>query len=215
MICSTLSGKVAVKHPKLGVLVRDDGSIFTKAKSNKYKTEYHWTYGFSSPNGYLRVSINGKAHYVHRLVAEAFLPNPEYKPTVDHWNRIRTDNRVSNLHWATYKEQAENSSQYEKGFNGIFNRDDHSAYNRAKYHADPEHYREINRRAVKKWKQKHADEVRKRQREYDKKRRQEHPAELREYQRKWRQEHADAVRAKDRERARQRRAAKKQQKAAQ
>lgn len=50
---------------------------------------------------------------VHQLVAEAFIPNPENKPVVDHKNNNTHDNKVDNLQWATHKENADYS--WERG----------------------------------------------------------------------------------------------------
>lgn len=70
-------------------------------------------------DGYSQSSINidGKKTTLkmHRLVAQAFIPNPENKPQVNHINSLRKDNRVSNLEWVTVKENVIHS--YKSGFN--------------------------------------------------------------------------------------------------
>ena len=59
----------------------------------------------TKPEGYKQLNIT---FGIHRLVAQAFLPNPENKPTVDHIKQVdpnQCDNSVSNLRWATWDEQ--------------------------------------------------------------------------------------------------------------
>lgn len=67
--------------------------------------------GFIDDLGYHQVVLTSKKVHkkIHRLVALAFIPNPENKPCVNHKNRIRTDNRVTNLEWCTYKENTTHS----------------------------------------------------------------------------------------------------------
>lgn len=64
---------------------RKDGYVMVKLHDNKTKTK--------------------QCFQVHRLVATMFIPNPENKPTVNHINHIKNDNRVENLEWATHSEQ--------------------------------------------------------------------------------------------------------------
>lgn len=109
---------MAIKNPITGVLVREDGMILQHKRG--CKDIRGWTKGWKDAHGYYRVSINYKRIQVHRLVAETFIPNPENKPTVDHINRIKDDNRVQNLRWATFKEQIENSAV-------VLNRNDYGA----------------------------------------------------------------------------------------
>lgn len=59
-------------------------------------------------NGYLTACIDGKRKYVHRLVLESFIPNPQNKPCIDHINTEKKDCRLENLRWVTYSENSKN-----------------------------------------------------------------------------------------------------------
>ena len=91
----------------------------TKQISKSYILKFEKGKGYN----YVHLFKNGirKRIAVHRLVAEAFIPNPENKPEVDHINTIRDDNRVENLRWVTPKENMnnpltkENMSESQKG----------------------------------------------------------------------------------------------------
>lgn len=67
-------------------------------------------------NGYYWVGIVGslgrKKLKTSRLVALAFIPNPENLPTVDHIDRDKSNNKVENLRWASYKEQHDNRREF-------------------------------------------------------------------------------------------------------
>ena len=65
--------------------------------------------------GYKQVSLwkNNKntLYYVHRLVAEAFIPNPDSKPEVNHIDGNRCNNLVENLEWVTSSENSYHASE--------------------------------------------------------------------------------------------------------
>lgn len=79
-----------------GDILGPDGWLPTGSKAKKYRGVY----------------INRHPYYVHRLVAEAFIPNPENKPQVGHWDGDGENNRVDNLHWVTQSENEDDKRRH-------------------------------------------------------------------------------------------------------
>jgi len=79
----------------------------------------------SGGRGYPTVTLtkNGsqRPYYVHRLVAEAFIPNPDNLPEIDHIDAVITNNDISNLRWVTHEENVKHIREMGHWYNGSEN----------------------------------------------------------------------------------------------
>ena len=91
-------------------LIYDDGRVWSRTHEKFKITQL-------SIHGYERVSLyknikKQKNCFIHRLVALHYIPNPNNYPTVDHIDRNKLNNHISNLRWASRSMQNENKNAY-------------------------------------------------------------------------------------------------------
>lgn len=131
------------QDPVTGLWCREDGAILMPPSKGRFKS-FRWAFGHKHADGYCRIGYKGGYYAVHRIVCRAFngLP-PKGKPEVDHINRVKDDNRPSNLHWVGRKENVDNTDSVDESIEkyGVRRCDDGTAYNRAYRESHREKYR--------------------------------------------------------------------------
>lgn len=117
-------------HPTLHILLRSDGLLCLPP--NRRRKTALWTYGTLHHSGYRQITIAKKTYLVHRLMAEAFIqyPIPDgYE--VDHLDRHKSNNALSNLRVCSKSENARNTAPHDR----VSSRNDPHTYE------DPQKYR--------------------------------------------------------------------------
>ena len=105
-------------HPSY--FISNFGRVFSK-KSNKVMKNR-----VVSKNGYQQITLDNSQLLVHRLVAQAFIPNPNNLPCVNHKDENPGNNEFRNLEWCTYKYNSNygtNPSRHSKKMLDRYNND--------------------------------------------------------------------------------------------
>lgn len=103
-----------------------DGRVWSYPKNVNANRNGIWRSLNLNHKGYLTVTLTKegkhKTHFVHRLVAIAYIPNPNNLPQVNHVDGVKTNNRYKNLEWSTNRENTIHA--YKNGLTRLKNTDE-------------------------------------------------------------------------------------------
>ena len=100
--------------------VSDRGNVYSVGRidSRGYKCGGRVLKPIQNGSGYIKVNLykNGirKTKYIHRLVVEAFIPNPKKLPEVNHKDEHKTNNELSNLEWCDARHNSNHGTRTER-----------------------------------------------------------------------------------------------------
>ena len=101
----------AVATQYAGYYITPEGDVWSTHVNRKLKQQRH-------PRGYMQVTLRDGTFRVHRLLAQAFIPNPDGLPYVCHLDDVKDNNALSNLAWGTQQENVKQAIG-----NGVFSFD--------------------------------------------------------------------------------------------
>lgn len=114
-----------------GYGVSNDGKVFTYKQGRNREVKQH------DHKGYQRVFLflgnKRKTHFVHRLVAEAFIKNKNDKEFVNHKDGNKRNNNVDNLEWCT-REENQRHSRDVLGNTNLGNRNGNHGYRKSRFY---------------------------------------------------------------------------------
>lgn len=86
--------------------ITDSGNVYSRRGDKTHNPRYRIRKlkNQTSRKGYKYININGKRKYIHRLVAQAFIPNQKNYPCVNHKDGDKSNNKSENLEWCSYSE---------------------------------------------------------------------------------------------------------------
>ena len=104
-----------INHPNY--LIYEDGRVYNQ-KYNRFLKPIKC-------NSYLSYNLFNNniktCHKIHRLIGIHYIPNPDNKPCIDHIDRNRLNNDISNLRWVSYTENSNNKSKHTNNKSGHTN----------------------------------------------------------------------------------------------